>query len=374
MKILLSILTIAICQWSAFGIPYVINNAVAGSTNAWQVAAGGNLLVGQNPDGSLFISTNFTFDANGNFSQRGQPVANLIAAQAGANAYSTDVLTPAGSGSDIWYDGTSWRLVGYNIKATIDPVQFVLNSWEAAYPYQSRVTDFRIDTEEYSPININFPRVQALTGTGAGASHYNAYAQYGDYGALTSGTASPGWNHAYSTYVTAMGAGLWYACGGAYAVFALSTGAQPYWCVMGLTSVAGPSTPVEGAYFLYDCQTNTGPSIITYVNGLAGAQKVVTNNWICVTAHASAFTYQDSGLPVTTSGAIPNRLGIIYTNGAALFYTNGSLSAALVANLPTTTLYLNRLQISNVLANASSPSIIENSPWRYIRHPSRTYP
>jgi hypothetical protein len=348
------------------GIVFSNNAAVLpgnGSTNAMGAFAPNGTLAGA-------ITT------NGNQIFLSQLLANVNNASIGAEAYLSDVITPVGAGSQVWYDGTSWRLQGYNIKATADIPTFILNCVEAAQIFQCRAGDFHIAPEQNGPtsgLGVAGVRFAQQNGTGAGSGTLVINATYGAYSSITPGTAANGWANTIGLQVPAMAAGNYFGQGGNYYVTAASVTADSYWCLVGMMGATTTNFPAEGAFFVYDQQTNNNP-INTYVAGLVGVAKAATNNWICCTAAGSSYTFKDTGYPVAINTAsTPNRLGIIYTNGAALFYTNGVLSQTITTTLSSAQLYIWNMEIVKP-TGTTSRSLAENAPWRFVRHPIRTYP
>lgn len=307
----------------------------------------------------------------------GITTANLTTARVGTLKYDSDCITPSGTvGSTVWYDGTNWRLAGYNIKVTTDTPTFIINCVEALNSFSTRQNVFVVQ-----PNLVNVPNggsVGALyfansggSGTGSGANLL-LNSTHGPYVQLTTGTTTTGYYYSSGPLTLAIAASAYNACGEAVYVPQASTVTDKYFAFHGLSSTSSQTYPTEGAFFLYDCNTNQN-SFNTYVAGLSGANKVITNNWACVCAHSSTYTYADSGVVVSFSGTTPNRLGVVYTNGAAQFWVNGSLVQTITANQPTANLYT---LVSSCVKTAGTTSVYlaENSPWTFDGHAIRTYP
>lgn len=308
------------------------------------------------------------FNANfGNFTNGFAPgiltVGTLPASPVvGQTCWASDVVTSIGTGGLVVYDGSNWR-TRENIIATDNLTNFVLNASAAGALLKSTISTIVVnDALAVGSSGFGFIPRATTAGSGGLVGMNDTYTN-GAYLGINCGTSSSGTSYVYGLYENGLGnANDLYACGGIYSVQLAPDGTDNFWCAIGMNSAASGVYPVSGAFFLYD-QRNAN-SVVSNATFSA----TWTNNWICVTAKASSYTYTDSRLPVTILAGTPmDRLLVLATTNSVLFYTNGVLAAAHTTNIPTAKLYLNYAAITKT-AGTTARRLYESVGYVHIRH------
>lgn len=301
-------------------------------------------------DASLIITTNgiaFTDTLVANF---GTPDAGTYPVK-----YSSDVITSKGTGGYVRWDGSAW-FTWEDVAVTADVTQYILNAVAARLNRATPKSTILCSPAITTYYQTGVPRTILATLNGSmGVSFARSW---GVIEGITTGTLTNGYCIAHGP-PEVWSSFDFFGCGGSYSVDTASDTTETYNLVVGIGHFLASGYPSDGAFFLYDVQGTRG-------HGIAA-----TNNWICVTAGASSYTYADSGLPVTIGSTAKDDLGVILTGGSAKFYTNGVLCANIATTLPvsSTVLELNQVQMMkrNAVTGTTSRTAYESRPWTHIR-------
>lgn len=242
--------------------------------------------------------------------------------------YASDVLTTRGTGGYVRWDGAVWR-TWESVVATSDEPTFLLNSYNARLMGNG---DMSIVSFFSTPQN---PWPWLYTTSGSGLYSYTASssfpAQRTPLWYLSTGTTAGSLSMGANTVVQGTPVNKSFIGGrvGMNNTFCDSTNSYYAWFGFGNSLTAYPT---DGAYFMLDTWSNK-------VTGVA-----CSNEWICVTASSSTYTYADSGLQASVgAGNFNDRLGVSLEGTKVRFFTNGVLAATMTSNLPTNsiTMYFN---------------------------------
>lgn len=186
-------------------------------------------------------------------------VATLPASAAGMLVYCTDCLSARGTGGVVYNDGTSWRLADSGALATTG-IDTYLNSLlltgkvTGDGPYDAGWID-RFVGPASSSVGTNILRTMTQTGTGASITT-SGLAVTGAAGALffTSGTQATGVVGWRSAAWDVVNQGYDLVAELVFNMTALSTVADEYWFLFGLTDNASSGSTIDANIigFLYD--------------------------------------------------------------------------------------------------------------------------
>jgi len=239
----------------------------------------------------------------------------------GAVAWSSDVLTPYGTGSHVFTNGSAWVGIGTRIEATTSLRQYMVNAAKAGWVGQSTYDTAFYVSGGYG--NGGFPRIGTLSGSASGSDTYTT-TTFGVAGYLASATGAAGNQIAGNLYTAPASANSMVWSGANLAPSALCDGTDTFLVLhgfVGADTYGSTNLPTRGVFVFYD----------RYKMLYTGS---ATNNWIFATGMSSSWTFTDTGLPVTATTSTPDRLSINWENLAAVCYTNGVVSCTNSANLP----------------------------------------
>lgn len=266
-------------------------------------------------------------------------VATLpVAPVAGSVAYCSDVVTPNGTGSLVYYN-TQWNTLPYNIPVSSDIYTFMLNSLRSQWSGDGAITTARFK--------------DALTG-GSGVDQAGTPLSSGAASAVTFGAVA---NRTYNTYSTGTAAtGYAGTCGDKYIGSAnewvldaadvqiptLCSDTEVFYVSFGLdgNSVGLPAT--NCCVFIYDMYNTSG-------HGSSS-----TNNWLLITSAGSGVGWSvvDSGV-IVGAGAW-TRLAILRNYSTAYYFINGTSILTNSTTCPTTGATLNNaIRITKTAGNTS---------------------
>jgi hypothetical protein len=285
-----------------------------------------------------------------NFWEIPLPLATIQAiAPTGTNrtvAMCSDVVTPYGiTNAYIYYDGSNWRTVKENIKATTDIPTFMLNCYEAGFNGVSSKGQITY-TSSIQNGNNSFTFVRTYsTANGGTTGNYGWLAVMGSaaYDRITTSAGSATWGTGF--YGPAKGANRYIGQGMFVTHDAQCDATDTYWSWIGFRNGFTTTFPTDCVLFLYD----------RYKSVYTGT---ATNNWIATTGASSSYTFVDTGFPVAVTTSTVGRLYLSFTNGAALFYTNGVLAATITTTLPTVNMYVGGASIVRTAGTSNARNMI----------------
>lgn len=271
---------------------------------------------------------------------------------AGYQTYCTDALTPWGVGDRVEWDGSVWRNLRSRVATTADLTTFVFNCVAAAVNIQTPRSDVGFSSWVIGQAAGAFSRQFSGIGTSSGGAATTIAS--GAVQTLATGTTTTGSMRAMGPLFPAMVAGDTYCTGMAASVSNFADGTDNFWSLHGFITANGAGFPTTGAFFLYDKYNATGHN------------QSYTNNWICVTANSSSYTYADSGLAVTAGTSVVPKLGIIANTTGVTFYTNQVACASISTTVPAAQLFS---ACSLIVKTSGTASRSENEmfPWFHVR-------
>ena len=246
-----------------------------------------------------------------------------------AMAYCTDVVTSQGVGGYVYWDPVSsvWRNAEHVI-VTTSITNFIPNSLEAGLNVNTKYGRYYLQPWSYHIPNGQ-GRISAAAGTSASVQAYGTASYIGVLTAFSIGTTASGVASAYDELLPALTpTANMISSGGSYAGSTAPNGTDNYWVFVGMEPSVTTTYPTTGCGFIFD------PYLANNVISNATMTAHWTNNWIAMTANASAYSYMDTGVAFSTSLTAPNRLISALSYDNASFFTNGVLAGVIRANLP----------------------------------------
>lgn len=294
-------------------------------------------------------------------------VATLPEPQPGQTCWASDVITSRGSGGIVTYDGSNWRTRD-GVIATANLYQWFLNARAVGLIAQTPVGFTHFGSEMFSA------QWSLLNSSGAGTpagslGFNNGVNVYGSYANLTTSTDAAGTGRGLGFLLNAATSTDTNAVGCSAAATYLCDGTDKYWCTIGLDSLNTSVTawPTNGAFFAYDMYN------VNSIVSNATFSATWTNNWIAVSSKAATFSYNDTGLPVTTDNTAPNRLVLAYSLSEIVWFTNGvaCVTNATAGSIPTVSMSPH-YQIQKT-AGTTSRGVLINATTLISRHAARVW-
>lgn len=245
-------------------------------------------------------------------------VAGLPSAvsQNGAQVWCSDCLTPWGSGSLAYSDGSVWRLIASKIQAAADVPTFLRYAYAAAWSGTSTLLVSRFNDEVNGDGGATMVSDPGMIWQATGGAFATVSATAGKSLLIYTINANPS---------TALFSGPPYLpSAGDYVLFSssvalpstLPNGTDDYYMWSGIGTGITAATGNDIAGFLYD-PTKASP---------AGGGITATANWNCVTGRGGVFETTDSGIPATNSVYI-TLTGVMNSLTNVVFYINGTAVA-----------------------------------------------
>lgn len=319
---------------------FAIKPTEFGTNHYWYSPEGVELL-GLNKDtytarvSGAVAATNFvTLNADGTATTNGNAQATVATlpspAVAGQMVWANDVITPAGVGARLVYDGSNWR-TKEDIVATADLFTFILNAKAAGVHAFTPVCKIFQAHDVYQPSYANMS--SSTGGSGAGTAGGTATA-IGFPIQVATGTDTGGYCSMYSGSLLQWGAAQTNAVGATVSVTSLCDSTDSYWAYFGTDTGTGSNWLTTAACFVYDCNQTY---ITSAISNTWGFSALWTNNWIAVSCKSSTYYYHDTLLPISTT--TPARLLITLNQSELRWYTNGVLCCAntTVGSIPAST-------------------------------------
>lgn len=289
-------------------IIFLFTIGLLAQTTVQKIIESGNNVYELKSDGSI-IAASIAGDS--------YTVANLPASpDTGAIAYSSNVLTPYGTGGVVFYDGSTWRLVHSYIEAKADLNDYLMAAYAIAYISTTPLTTARL--YERGLENVYGPDINSkywTTGSGASTAAYYSESPY-KWNALQleTGTTTTGEGSRGGYYLSLLA--NTHMQGFKLKVMALCDATEKYYVNFGI--MANPwDHATDGTWFAYDMYQEEHSSS-------------ATNNWLCVTSNSGSQTETDSGVAVAVEEV---DLVIIEDSSSAVFYIDGTAVATNTSNL-----------------------------------------
>lgn len=277
----------------------------------------------------------------------------------GDRIWAGDVITPRGTGWNVVWDGTIWRLDGWTQPAaTSDPVAYFLNAFAESLSVVNAKT---------MAFSWNRPVLKYASSTGLG-QEVNTGASSGSVGnvsggypviGLTTGSTAAGDNIGQGTFYTLL-SGDRFGAGWVSITPTAATSAETFYAILNSFSSSSTLTNIqaESSGFVYDPFNGTG-----ITNSLPAADYGLTNYWIAYSCHSGT---------TNCHAAVANSLGlqrffVTGTTTSNIFYVNGS---AVLTNtvVPTVGGYYAMEQITKIGTGATSRILYTANKHSHLRY------
>lgn len=260
----------------------------------------------------------------------GVAAASLPSNGAGKIIYCTDALTPQGTGSLVWSDGTSWRLGNGTVATTSAETYLIslIGRIQGDGQFDFGWTDHFAGSGQSAATAVGTMIIRVPTATGTGASISVAGINVTGAGGaltLTSGTDATGKAGWRSAAFDLVNQGYGFCAEDVFNLSALSTAADEYWIFYGSTDQAtvGATTDANIIGFLYDRNNAWSTSGGTATNWKILTRKLGVGTTITETSTAVA------------TGAHCLRLYRTAAGTTAHFYLDGvQVGGDVTSNLP----------------------------------------